>query len=316
MSAGYLIRRLGLIAFVLWVVSTLVFAITQLLPADAATMLLGENATEEALAAVRQRLGLDRSVIAQYLDWIGGVVTGDFGTSLRTGLPVAGMMFPALARSLMLAFLAIGLMLAVAVPLGMLAALRRGRGADMGVGLVSYIGVSVPEFVTATLLLLAFAHPSVGLLPATGYVPLLEAPLEGARHLVLPVITISVILVAHVSRMLRSDLVDVLHSDYVRAARMKGLPGRRVLWRHAMPNALLPTITVVALDIGYLMGGIIVVEEIFAFPGIGRQLIVAIEARDLPAIQAGALIMAGTYATANFLADLAYAALDKRIQYD
>jgi peptide/nickel transport system permease protein len=132
---------------------------------------------------------------------------------------------------------------------------------------------------------------------------------------VLPVLTVSVILVAHVARMVRSELIDVLHSDYIRAARLKGLSRRRVLFRHALRNALLPTITIVALDVGYLLGGIIVVEEIFAFPGLGRELIVAIQARDLPVIQAGALIMAATYAGANFLADLAYAALDKRIQY-
>lgn len=316
MSLSYLVKRLALIAFVLWVVSTLVFGITQILPADAATMLLGENATPEALVAVRERLGLDRPVLVQYLDWLGGVLQGDFGTSIRTGLPVSEMMFTALGRSLMLAALAILVMLVIAVPLGIVAALRRGRPTDVGVSLVSYVGVSLPEFVTATLFLLVFAHPSINLLPATGYVPLTEDPVEGLRHLVLPVMTISVILVAHVSRMVRSDLVDVLHTDYVRAARLKGLSRRRVLFRHALPNAMLPTITVVALDVGYVMGGLIVVEEIFAFPGIGRQLIIAIDSRDLPAIQAGALIMAGTYALANFLADLAYAALDKRIQYE
>jgi peptide/nickel transport system permease protein len=153
-------------------------------------------------------------------------------------------------------------------------------------------------------------------LPATGYVPLTENLVQGLRHLVLPVLTISVILIAHVSRMVRSELVDVLHTDYIRAARLKGLPGRTVLYKHALRNALLPTITIVALDVGYLLGGVIVVEEIFALPGIGRQLIVAIQSRDLPSIQAGALIMAATYAVASFLADIAYARLDRRIQYD
>ena len=173
----------------------------------------------------------------------------------------------------------------------------------------------MPEFVTATLVLLTLANPAFGLFPATGYVPLSENLARGLHHLVLPVLTVSVILVAHVARMVRSELIDVLHSDYIRAARLKGLSRRRVLFRHALRNALLPTITIVALDVGYLLGGIIVVEEIFAFPGLGRELIVAIQARDLPVIQAGALIMAATYAGANFLADLAYAALDKRIQY-
>ena len=315
MTASYLARRLLSIVFTVLVVSLLVFGITQVLPADAAVMLLGENATPEQLAAVRIRLGLDQPVWWQYLRWIGGVVRGDLGTSLETGLPVAGEMFTALGRSLLLAVLSLTLMLLIAVPLGVIAALRRGKPADVAIGLGSYVGVSMPEFVTATLVLITLGHPEVGLLPATGYVPLTEDFREGLSRLVLPVLTVSVILVAHVARMVRSELVDVLGTDYVRAARLKGLSPRRVLFRHALRNALLPTITIVALDVGYLLGGIIVVEEIFAFPGIGRALIVAIQQRDLPSIQAGALIMATTYALANLCADLAYAALDKRIRY-
>jgi len=314
-TPAVLLKRLGTMALTLLVVSLLVFGITQVLPADAATMLLGDNATPEQLLAVRAKLGLDQPVWRQYAHWIGGVLHGDLGTSIETGRPVADAMLTALGRSLLLAGLALLLMLLVAVPMGVAAALRRGRALDVGVGLASYAGVSMPEFVTATILLLTLGNPALGLLPSTGYVPLSEDFGEGLRHLALPVLTVSVILMAHVSRMVRSEMVDVLASDYVRAARMKGLSPGRVLIRHALRNALLPAITVVALDIGYLLGGIIVVEEIFAFPGIGRALIVAINQRDLPSIQAGALIMAATYAAANLLADLLYAALDKRIRY-
>lgn len=314
MSPSYLLKRLALIVYTLFVVSLVVFAITQVLPADAAVMLLGENATPDALAAIRDKLGLDQPVWQQYARWLGGVVQGDFGVSLRTGQPVAPVMLEALSRSLLLALLSIGLMLMLAVPLGILAAIRRGRLADLVVSIVSYVGVSLPEFVTATMIVLLLAD-WLRLLPATGYVPLTENFWDGLAHLVLPMLTVSVILIAHVSRMVRSELVDVLHTDYVRAARLKGLSRRTVLFRHALPNALLPTITIVALDVGYLLGGIIVVEEIFALPGIGRHLIVAIQARDLPSIQAGALIMAATYSVVNFLADLAYAWIDKRIQY-
>ncbi len=314
MSLAYLLRRIGLTAYTLLVVSLIVFAITQVLPADAATVLLGESATADQLAALRIRLGLNDPVWTQYLRWLGGVLQGDFGISLRTGQPVAATMLEALGRSLLLAALSITLMLVVAVPMGILAATRRGRASDVAIGVLSYVGVSVPEFVTATLVLLVLAD-WLQLLPATGYVPLTEDLGAGLKHLVLPTLTVSVILVAHVARMVRSELVDVLHSDYIRAARLKGLPERRVLFKHALRNALLPTITIVALDVGYLLGGIIVVEEIFAIPGIGRQLIVAIQARDLPMIQAGALIMATTYSLANFAADMTYAALDKRIQY-
>ncbi|EJK79967.1 ABC transporter permease [Agrobacterium sp. SHOUNA12C] len=314
MSPHYLIKRLLMIVYTLFVVSLVVFAITQVLPADAAVMMLGENATAQALDALRQQMGLNDPVWLQYLHWLGGVLHGDFGHSLRTGQPIGPVMFEALGRSLLLACLSIGLMLVLAIPLGVIAAMRRGRLTDMLVSLVSYAGVSLPEFVTATVAVLVVSD-WLKWLPATGYVPLTENFLDGIAHLALPVCVISIILIAHVSRMVRSELVDVLHTDYIRAARLKGLSGSRVLFGHALRNALLPTITVVALDVGYLLGGIIVVEEIFAIPGIGRQLIVAIQTRDLPSIQAGVLLMAATYSIVNFAADLLYAWLDKRIQY-
>lgn len=314
-SPNYILKRMLMIVYTLFIVSLIVFAITQILPADAAVMMLGENATDAALNALRQSMGLNAPIWAQYGHWLGALLQGDFGTSLRTGQPVGPVMFEALGRSLLLAALSIGLMLVLAIPLGIIAAIRRGRLADMLVSLVSYVGVSLPEFVTSTVAVLVFAD-WMKWLPPTGYVPLTENFATGITHLILPVCVISIILIAHVSRMVRSELVEVLHTDYIRAARMKGLTAGTVLRRHALRNALLPTITIVALDVGYLLGGVIVVEEIFAIPGIGRQLIVAIQARDLPAIQAGVLIMAATYSIVNFAADLLYAWLDKRIQYD
>lgn len=314
MSPNYLLKRLLMIVYTLLIVSLIVFAITQILPADAAVMMLGENATTQALDALRQQMGLNDPVWMQYLHWLTGILHGDFGHSLRTGQPIGPVMFEALGRSLLLASLSIALMLALAIPLGVIAAMRRGRLADMVVSLVSYAGVSLPEFVTATVAVLIVSD-WLQWLPPTGYVPLTENFFDGLAHLALPVCVISIILIAHVSRMVRSELVDVLHTDYIRAARLKGLSNSRVLFGHALRNALLPTITVVALDVGYLLGGIIVVEEIFAIPGIGRQLIVAIQTRDLPSIQAGVLLMAATYSIVNFVADILYAWLDKRIQY-
>ena len=315
MSPAYVLKRVALIGYTLLVVSLIVFGITQILPADAAVMLLGENATEDALAAVRANLGLNAPVWQQYLHWLFNVLQGDFGVSMRNSQPVGPAMLDALGRSLFLALLSISLMLLLAMPLGIIAAVRRGKAADLGVSITSYIGVSIPEFVSATLLILLFAD-WLQWLPATGYVSPSESVPGALLHLVLPVLTVSIILIAHVSRMVRSELVDVMHADYIRAARLKGLSARSVLFKHALRNALLPTITIVALDVGYLLGGVIVVEEIFALPGIGRQLIVAIQSRDLPSIQAGALIMASTYAVANFLADMCYAWLDRRIQYE
>src|SRR5215217_5755589 len=260
--------------YTLLVVSIIVFGVTQILPADAATVIMGENATPEQLAALRDRLGLNDLGVVQYLRWLSGVLTGEFGASMRTGQPVLPTILEALSRSLTLAALSIALMLVV--------------------------------------LLLA---DWLQLLPATGYVPLTDNLWVGLKHLALPVLTVSIILIAHVSRMVRSEMVDALHSDYVRAARLKGLSENRVVYVHALRNALLPTITIVALDVGYVLGGIIVVEEIFAIPGLGRQLIVSIQARDLPMIQAGAVVLASTYAVMNLVADFGYALLDKRIQY-
>lgn len=315
MSARWFGRRLLLVIYTLLVVSVVVFGITQLLPADAATAILGTSATPNALAALRAQLGLNAPAWLQYLHWLDHVLHGNFGVSMTNGQPVAGPMIVALSRSLLLAFLSIMLTLTVAVPLGIVAALRRGGVADILLSLISYLGVSLPEFVTATMLLLIVAN-ELGWLPATGYVPFTTDPVACLRHLVLPTLTVSAVMIAHVSRMVRSEMIEVLHSDYIRAARMKGLEDTTVLLRHALRNALLPVVTIVAMDVGYVLGGIIVVEEIFAIPGIGRQLIVAIQNRDLPAIQAGALIMATTYAVGNFLADCICAALDPRIRYD
>lgn len=314
MTASYLLKRLLLMIYTLLVVSLLVFGITQLLPADAAVTLLGQNATPEALAVVRERLGLDAPAWLQYWHWLTQALQGNLGVSMRNGLPVGPTLLTALSRSLLLAVCALLLMLVIAIPLGIWAAVRRGKTADVLVSVISYIGISFPEFVTATLMLLLFADVWQ-ILPATGYVPLSENFVSGVQHLILPSITVALILVAHVSRMVRSEMVDVLHTDYIRAAWLKGLSRRRILWRHALRNGLLPTITIVALDVGYLLGGIVVVEEIFAIPGIGRELIVAVQARDLPTIQAGVMILAATYSVVNFLADLAYVILDKRISY-
>lgn len=316
MTLAYLLRRLLYLLVTAWLVSALVFGITQILPANAATMLLGEYATPEMLEALEAKLGLDRPAYAQYLDWIGGVVRGDLGTSLRTDLPVAPTVFQALGRSMLLAGLALAAVVVLAIPLGVLAAVKRGKLTDLGVSLTSYLGISLPEFVLATLLLVWLTRPEIGLFPASGYVPISDDPIKALWHLALPVLTLTIVLTAHVMRMVRSEMADTLHSDYVLAARLRGLPAGTVLVRHALRNSLLPTITVLALDVGYLIGGIIVVEEIFAFPGIGRLLIVAVQERDLPMIQAGALIMAFTYALANLSADLAYVYLDRRIQYD
>ena len=316
MRLAYLLKRVGFIAVILLVVSFVVFAVTQLLPGNAAQMILGEFALPEQLEALERQLGLDDPWFVQYGRWLAGLLTGDWGTSMVMRQPVLPLVLDALSRSLVLAGLALLAVTFIAIPMGVLAAARRGKAADTGISVVSYIGVSLPEFVTATLLLVFLTRPEVGLFPAGGYTPPGEDFGRFLSHLVLPALTLIIILMAHISRQTRSEMVDALQHDYIRTATLKGLPRRTVLVKHALRNALLPTITVIALDVGYLIGGIIVVEEVFAYPGLGRLLVFAMQNRDLPLIQAGTLVMAAVYAAANLAADLVYAALDRRIQYD
>jgi peptide/nickel transport system permease protein len=316
MTPAWALRRVGGIALTLLLTSFVVFAATEILPGDAAQMILGEFATPEQLAALRARLGLDRPWWVRYLGWLGGVLTGDWGTSLSVHRPVGALVWDALSRSLVLAAAALAVVTLLAVPLGMLAAVWRGRPADLAVGAVSVLGVSVPEFVTATLLLVLLARPEIGLFPTSAWPSGADASaLDYARHLALPVAALAIVLAAHIVRQTRSEMVDTLSTDYVRTATLKGLSRRRVLFRHALPNALVPTVTVIALDVGYLIGGILVVEEIFAFPGAGRLMLHAIQNRDLPLMQGCVLALAVVYALANLAADLIHAALDPRVRH-
>ena len=315
MTPGYLVRRLLAVILVLFVVTFAVFAITMILPGNAAVMILGEYGTEEAVAAMERRLGLDRPWYIQYVDWVGGVLRGDFGQSLRLSLPVADVVGDAFWNSASLAVTALVSVVIIAIPLGVLAAIKRGTAADLIIGIFSYIGASMPEFVTATLLLVFLAAPALGLLPAGGFVAVGESLGGFAAHVVLPAATLGLILMAHISRQVRSEMSEVLSSDYIRAARLKGLSERRVIRRHALPNSLAPAVAVISLDMGYLLGGIIVVEEIFAWPGLGRLLILALENRDLPVIQAITLLLATVYALSNLLSDIVIALLDPRVRY-
>jgi len=314
-TLAYLLRRLGAIAIVMAIVTLAVFGITMVLPGNAALMILGEHASADSLIALERQLGLDRPIWEQYLDWVWGVLHGDFGMSLRLSLPVSQVVGTAFWNSAWLALIALAAVTMVAIPLGALAALKRGSVWDLGIGLFAYVGTAMPEFVTATLLLILLASPEWPILPAGGFVSPSENRGGFINHVILPASTLGLILMAHISRQVRSEMAEVLSSDYVRAARLKGLRGRRVVWRHALPNALAPAVAVISLDIGYLLGGIIVVEEIFAWPGLGRTLIYALQNRDLPVIQAITLLLAVVYALSNLLADLVIAWLDPRVRH-
>ncbi len=311
----YLIKRVAFMGFSLWMISILVFGITQVLPGSAATMVLGTFATEESIAAMEEQLGLNRPIHVQYMDWFSGVITGDWGQSFVSNRPIEDIVWPRLVHSVELAAIAITLVILIGIPLGVLAAIRRNSSLDLVISNFTYLGISVPEFVTGTLLILLLGGPVFNVFPSGNYVPRSQGIIPWLEHLLLPAITLTILLLAHVMRQTRSGMVETLQSDYVRTARLKGMSEYKVISKHALRNGLLSTITVIALDLGYLMGGIVVVEEVFAFPGIGRLIIFSIYNRDLPTLQVVVLIVAATYTLANFAADIVYTYLDPRIEY-
>ena len=310
----FLAVRLSLIAVTLVTVSLVIFIITEILPGDVATRRLGQLATEQSLKNLREELGLDRPAAERYLSWIGGVVQGDFGDSLVQRRPVADIVLHRLWRSVYLAVFAFLVAVPSAVFVGIWAGVRPDTKGDRIVSSVAMVGISLPEFVTGLLLMLFFSS-TLHLLPSTSSIPRGETPLMNLRILVLPTLTLTALLFAYVMRMTRATVIEVMESHYVRTAILKGLPMRRVLYRHVVPNAMLPTISVVAANAGWLLGGLIIVENVFAYPGLGQLLLSSILTRDTPLLQAVTLIVAGTYAAGNLLADISYAVLDPRIRF-
>jgi peptide/nickel transport system permease protein len=299
---------------VLVAVSMLVFGITMLLPGNVAYLILGPFAPPEQVRALELKLHLTDPVWQQYLRWAGAFLSGDLGESTLMNRPVAPLLMEALSRSLVLTSVSFVLIAVIGIGLGVVAALRHGRPLDHTVSIATYLGIAVPEFFWAIVVIVVFAA-WLGWLPASGYEPLSSGVAVWAKHLIAPVITLVFGHLAHVSRLTRSSMIEVMQSPYVTAARAKGLPERVVVLHHALRNALLPSITVLALDFGRLMGGIVVVETIFAYPGLGRLVVFSIQNRDIPTLQAAILVVAAIYAFANLVADLLYAVLNPRIRF-
>ncbi|MFM8680993.1 MAG: ABC transporter permease [Alphaproteobacteria bacterium] len=312
--AGYVAGRLALVLLVLVAVSMLVFAITSILPGNVAYLILGQFAPPDQVRALELKLGLDDPLWLQYARWAARMAAGDFGESMLMSRPVAPLVAEAIQRSLVLAGVSFAFIAVIGLALGVVAALRHNRPLDHAVSVGTYLGIAVPEFFWAIVVILVFAS-TLGWLPSSGYEPLSAGLGTWAIHLVAPVLTLVFGHLAHVSRLTRSSMIEVLQSPYVTAARAKGLPERRVVLRHALRNALLPAITVLALDVGRLMGGIVVIETVFAYPGLGRLIVFSIQSRDIPTLQAAILVVAAVYALANLAADLLYAFLNPKIRY-
>jgi peptide/nickel transport system permease protein len=311
---AYLLRRALQALGVLLGVSVLVFAIIHLVPGDPVRLALGTRFDQETYDALRSRAGLDQPLLQQYVSWLGGVVQGDFGVSFRSGQTVLSMVTERLPATLSLAGAAVVVALLIALPLGVLSAIRQGSRTDTIATAISQFGISVPDFWMGILLILLFSL-TLGWLPASGYVGLSEDPLEWAKRLILPGVTVGVVSGAVLTRFVRSSVLESLGEDFVRTAQSKGLSERRIIREHVLPNALVPVITVTGLQLAYLLSGVVVVEAVFAWPGLGQLALDAVQDRDYPVLQGAVMLFAGFFLLVNLLVDLLYAVVDPRIQY-
>jgi peptide/nickel transport system permease protein len=310
---AYILRRLGLILVTMLVASIIIFGVTQLLPGDVAQVVLGQFATPQAVENLREELGLNRPHIIQYIDWLTGFITGDWGDSMVSRMEVRPMVMGRLRNSIMLASVSLALYVPLGILLGIIAALKEDRPVDQAISSVSMAFVGLPEFVTG-LLLISFLAISANLLPANSSIEPNSSFREAFPFLILPAITVSLTSLGYVARMTRASTIDVLRSDYIRAADLKGLPRSQVLIKHVLRNSLLPTVTVVAMGIGWLIGGLIVTESVFGYPGLGRLLVFGIQRRDLTIIQATSMVIVAIYSLANLAADILYGILNPRIR--
>jgi len=311
---AYVVQRLGTVMVIMVAMSLLVFLATHALPSNTAALILGQYSTPETQAALEHKLGLDLPLPVQYWHWAKGMLEGDMGQSLVMERPVAPMLWDALSRSAILAVSAMAVVSTLGLTLGVVAAVWRGRWPDHAASIFTYFGVSLPEFYWGLVFILVFCS-TFHLLPSSGYANLSDGFGPFIAHIVLPVATLALTLLAHVARLTRSSMVEALESMYVKVARARGLPERLVIVRHALRNALIPSITVLAQDFGFLIGGIVAVETVFAYPGLGRMLVGALERQDLPLMQAAILVLTGVYCLANLTADLLYGVANPRIRY-
>jgi peptide/nickel transport system permease protein len=312
--AAYVVRRLAAVMLIMIAMSVLVFLATHALPSNAAAMILGQYSTPATLKALEHKLGLDLPLPVQYWHWARGMLEGNMGQSLEQERPVAPMLWAAFSRSAVLAVASLAVVAVLGLSLGVIAAVWRGRWPDHAASILTYFGVSLPEFYWGLVFILLFGG-TFRLLPTAGYASLSDGLGPFLAHLVLPVATLTLAFLAHVTRLTRSSMIEALESMYVKVARARGLPERRVIFRHALRNALIPSITVLAQDFGFLIGGIVAVETVFAYPGLGRMLVEALQREDLPVMQAAILVLTGVYCLANLAADLLYAVVNPRIRY-
>lgn len=308
-----IIRRLALGLLTLVLVSGIVFVAVEALPGDSCTAYLGRMAQGKRLENCRRDFGLERPALTRYVEWTAAAVQGDLGISLKRNKPISGIIGPRLRNTLVLGLAATMIGVPIAVLLGIIAGLWRDRPVDLWVSTTAIFAMTIPEFVSATMLILIFSI-WLGWLPGIVTTPP-NAPLfEFLSDIILPIVTLALVMTAHILRMVRTSVIDVMASDYIQMARLKGVPYWRMVFRHVLPNALLPTINLVALTIAWLLGGVVVIEVVFNYPGLGRLTINAIADRDLAMVQAIALILATIYVGLNLFADLLTLVVNPRLR--
>jgi peptide/nickel transport system permease protein len=310
----YILRRLVSLVPILLGVSLVTFLLVQLVPGDPVQAMLGFEANQQTVDALRVRYGLDRPVWEQYFVWLGNILQGDFGRSIQTRRPVLEMVLQALGPTAQLAIAAILLSLVISIPAGIASATRKNTPLDILATFSALTGLSVPSFWLGILLILGFSV-ALPIFPSSGAVAFSQDPWQALRHLALPTITLGTALAAATMRMTRSSMLETLSQDFIRTARAKGLSSHKVIYKHGLRNALLPVLTLLGIQMGQLLGGVVVTETVFAWPGLGKLTVDAIFARDYPIVQAAVFIMALLFVLINLVTDIFYTFLDPRIKY-
>lgn len=312
---AFLLKRTFIFLLTLILVSIVIFAVLMVIPSDPAQIILGIHATPETLQGLRHQLGLDRPVMLQYLGYMKNLVMGDLGRSITYDIPISSLIFSRLQVTVPLAVLSMIFAILISIPMGIYSSLHRNRVGDYGIMVFSQIGLAVPAFWAGILLILLFAV-TLHWLPAGGFQPWQVDPMRTLGSLFLPALSLGLVRAAVLTRMTRSSMLEVLGEDYIRTARSKGLPKRKVVYKHAFRNAIIPVVTIVGLQAGDLLAGAIIIEMVFYLPGVGRLVFEAIGQRDLPVIQGVVLLIAMMIVVINFVIDIAYRYLDPRIRYE
>jgi peptide/nickel transport system permease protein len=313
-SHRLILRRIALGILTLWLVSLVVFAAVIALPGDAATAILGKEATPDRVAALREQLHLNQSVVSQYLSWLGGILTFDLGDSVATQQPVTQLLSDRVANSAFLVIIASLVAIPLSIVVGVWMAMHRDRPADHIGSTTTLVLAALPEFVIGIGLILIFATGLFHIFPAVSLLAPGQKAWEAPNNVVLPAATLVLAVVPYISRIMRGSMVEVLESEYVTMARLKGLPERTVIWRHAVPNAIVPAIQVAALQLAWMAGGVVIVEFVFQYPGIGASLVDAVANRDMPVVQSVTMFAAGIYVALNLAADLATILVTPRLR--